>query len=40
MAALATDHVKFKKVPDALVARHEMLSDAEVEWMELEELKA
>ncbi|NOR62609.1 MAG: ATP-binding cassette domain-containing protein, partial [Rhodobacteraceae bacterium] len=31
---------KFQKASDALVMRHEMLSDAEAEWMELEELNA
>ncbi len=38
---LFTDHpVKFQKATDALVERHEMLSDAEEEWMALEELAA
>ncbi len=31
---------KFQKASDALVMRHEMLSDAEAEWLELEELGA
>ena len=31
---------KFQKASDALIARHDMLSDAEAEWMELEELNA
>jgi len=36
---LFTDHpVKFQKATDALVERHETLSNAEEEWMELEEL--
>ncbi len=36
---LFTDHpVKFQKATDALVERHEALSNAEEEWMELEEL--
>jgi len=35
---LFTDHpVKFQKATDALVERHEMLADAEEEWMGLEE---
>lgn len=35
---LFTDHpVKFQKATDALVERHEALSNAEEEWMELEE---
>ena len=34
------DPAKFQKASDALVVRHEMLSDAEAEWMELEELNA
>jgi len=36
---LFTDHpVKFQKATDALVERHETLSNVEEEWMELEEL--
>jgi len=38
---LFTDHpVKFQKATDALVQRHEQLSDAEEEWMALEEIAA
>ena len=35
-----TQPEKFQKASDALVARHEMLANAEAEWMELEELNA
>ncbi len=39
--ALFTDHpVKFQKASDALVERHSMLSDAEEEWITLEEKAA
>ncbi len=34
-ALFTADPDKFQKASDALVARHEMLSDAEAEWMEL-----
>ncbi len=39
-ALFKADPDKFQKASDALVARHEMRSDAEAEWMELEALRA
>ena len=36
----AADPAKFQKASNALAARHEMLQNAEGEWMELEELSA
>ena len=38
-ALFTADPAKFQKASDALVTRHEMLSDAEAEWMELEDVK-
>ena len=39
-ALFAADPAKFQKASDALAARHEILQNAEGEWMELEELSA